>query len=363
MKMTSVKYLAGEGVKNVWVNRLMSLASIGVLVACMTLIGLAVLLSLNIDKSLGVLEQQNVVMVYFNDQNSVIYGTNKVVTDQNTQSSTTSSTTEQQTTDATASQPQQPTVETDKLGLPLDSYTVHNEQEALAVCEALKQIDNVLSVEYVSAEQGLESVKESMLEGQAEYFEFLDEEYGNPLSAGAKVVLEDLELFDETLENIAKTEGVDTIVSQSELAKKITSLRNGITVAGSWIIVILLIIALVIVSNTIRITIYNRKLEITIMKAVGATDSFVRLPFVVEGITIGVISAVLSEGLVYFAYRIILDTIRSTLGMDSVVAFSSVALGLLGIFLAIGVLAGSIGSAIIIGKYLKKEGSEFRAFA
>lgn len=363
MKISSAKYLAGEGIKNVWVNRLMSLASIGVLVACMTLIGLAILLSLNVDKSLGMLEQQNVVMVYFNDQNSVLYRNNEVVSNVDASSSAVSSTAAQSTTDGTASQTQQPAVETDSLGLPVDSYTVHNEEEALAVCEALRQIDNVLSVEYISAEQGLESVKESMLEGQAEYFEFLDEEYGNPLSAGAKVTFEDLELFDQTIEKIAQTEGVDTIVSQSELAKKITSIRNGISVAGVWIIVILLVIALVIVSNTIRITIYNRKLEITIMKAVGATDSFVRFPFIVEGITIGVISALLSEGLVYFAYRIILDTIRNTLGMDSVVAFSSVALGLLGIFLAIGILAGSIGSAIIIGKYLKREGSEFRAFA
>lgn len=361
MKITSVKYLAGEGVKNVWVNRLMSLASIGVLVACMTLIGLAILLSLNVDKSLGMLEQQNVIMVYFNDQNSVLYGSEK--TDTSSSNSAASDTATQSTTDGTGQDTQQPAAETDNLGLPIDSYTVHNEEEALAVCEALRQIDNVLSVEYISAEQGLESVKESMLEGQAEYFEFLDEEYGNPLSAGAKVVFKDLGLFEQTIEKISQTEGVDTIVSQSELAKKITSIRDGISIAGVWIIAILLVIALVIVSNTIRITIYNRKLEISIMKAVGATDSFVRLPFIVEGITIGIISSLLSEGFVYFAYRIILDTIRNTLGMDSVVAFSSVAFALLGIFLVIGILAGSIGSAIIVGKYLKREGSEFRAFA
>lgn len=352
MKITSVKYLAGEGVKNVWVNRLMSIASIGVLVACMTLIGLAILLSLNVDKSLGMLEQQNVVMVYFNDRNSVVYGSEKEIAQP-------SSSQVQSAVDAT--QPQAPAQQTDEI--PYDSYKVHNEEEALAVCEALKKVDNVLSVEYVSAEQGLESVKESMLEGQAEYFEFLDEEYGNPLSAGAKVTFDDLDKFEETIEKISKVEGVDTIVSQSELAKKITSLRSGISVAGVWIIAILLVIALVIVSNTIRITIYNRKLEITIMKAVGATDSFVRLPFMVEGITIGVVSALISEGLAYFAYRIILDTIRHTLGMENVVSFSSVALILLGIFLVIGILTGTIGSAFIIRKYLKKEGSEFRAFA
>ena len=74
MKLRSVKYLTGEGIKNIWANRLMSIASVGVLVACMVLIGLAILISLNVNKALGTLEQQNVIMAYFNDLNSVLYG-------------------------------------------------------------------------------------------------------------------------------------------------------------------------------------------------------------------------------------------------------------------------------------------------
>lgn len=345
MKARSVKYLTAEGIKNVWVNRMMSVASIGVLVACMVLIGIAILLSLNVDKYLGALEDQNVVMVYFDDQKCALYGTEDA---SNKNSSS-------------AEQAEEQEIETDDLGLDVNSYTIHNEKEALALCKEIEKVDNVKEVEFISAEKGLDSVKGSMLSGQAEYFEFLNDD--NPLSAGAKVTFQDLDKFDTTIKSISKLKGVDSIVSQSELAKKITSIRNGVAIAGVWIIVILLAIALVIVSNTIRITIYNRKLEITIMKAVGATDSFVRLPFVVEGITIGVISAVISEGFVYFAYRVILDTIRNTLGMESVIGFSTVALQLLAVFAIIGVLAGSIGSAIVIGKYLKKEGSEFRAFA
>ena len=88
-----------------------------------------------------------------------------------------------------------------------------------------------------------------------------------------------------------KIAGISDIHSQSDLAEKITAIKKGICIAGFWIIAILMVIALVIVSNTIRVTMYNRKLEISIMKAVGATDSFVRIPFVVEGILIGVVSA------------------------------------------------------------------------
>ena len=126
-----------------------------------------------------------------------------------------------------------------------------------------------------------------------------------------------------------------------------------------WIIGILGIISLVIVSNTIRVTMYNRKLEISIMKAVGATDAFVRLPFIIEGVILGLISAIISEGLVYFCYRVAGETMKNTLQLS--ISFASQAWLLLGIFAVIGIFAGAFGSFFIIGKYLKKEGSEFKA--
>jgi cell division transport system permease protein len=106
---------------------------------------------------------------------------------------------------------------------------------------------------------------------------------------------------------------------------------------------------------------YNRKLEISIMKAVGATDAFVRIPFIVEGMIIGLISAVISEGLLYFCYRVATETIVSTLGTNDIVKYGDMALLLFGLFAGIGIFAGVIGSAIMIGKYLKREGSEFAA--
>ena len=106
---------------------------------------------------------------------------------------------------------------------------------------------------------------------------------------------------------------------------------------------------------------YNRKLEISIMKAVGATDSFVRIPFVVEGVLIGVVSALIAEGLLYFCYRVATETIISTLGTDDIVRYGDVAWLLLLIFIGIGVFSGIIGSVIMISKYLRREGSEFAA--
>ena len=341
MKIQSVKYLTREGFRNVWVNRLMSIASVGVLVACMVLIGMAVLITKNVDKTMQSLEQQNVVMAYFNDKNSVIYG-EKAVAPQNTDAAVTDSTTVQATDD-----------------IPESAYLVHNEEEAKAVCEELKKLENVATVEFISSDEALKIAKETVLEDQAGAFEIFNEEGGNPMSHGARVTLSSMENFDATVLAIEKTSGVDSVVSHGELAKKISGIKSAIGLVCFWIIGILAIISLVIVSNTIRVTMYNRKLEISIMKAVGATDSFVRLPFIIEGVILGVVSAVISEGIIYFCYRVAGESMRST--FSSLIPFGNEAWTLLGMFLIIGVLAGAVGSAFMIGKYLRKEGSEFKA--
>lgn len=334
MKISSAKYLTKEGFKSVWTNRLMSLSSIGVLVACMVLIGLALLLSMNVNKMVGKLENQNVILVFFDDYNAALYGEGRDIPDG---------------------------AELDENGICDEMYTVHNREEADAVCEELKKLDNIETVEFVSKEQALEMTKKVLPEKDVNYFAILEEDGENPMSDGARVTMTDLEKFDDTVKAITSIHGVDGIQSQDGLAEKITGIKNGIFIAGIAIISILLIIALVIVSNTIRVTMYNRKLEISIMKAVGATDGFVRIPFIVEGVTIGVISAIISLGVLYCCYRVAAEAILSAVGSYTLIPFSSRALLLLGIFVAIGVVAGSLGSIIMIGKYLKREGSEFAA--
>lgn len=334
MKISSMKYLTKEGFKSVWTNRLMSLSSIGVLVACMVLIGLALLLSFNVNRMIGNLENQNVILVFFDDYNAALYGDERTVP---------------------------PGAELDENGICDQMYTVHNQDEAMAVCKELEKIDNVNSVEFVSKEKALEMTKDILPKKDVDYFAVLEEAGENPMSDGAKLTMTDLEKFDETVKAITAVKGVDSIQSQSGLAEKITGIKNGLFIAGIAIISILLVIALVIVSNTIRVTMYNRKLEISIMKAVGATDSFVRIPFVVEGVIIGIISAVISMGVLYCCYRVAVEAIISSIGGFDVIPFASKFWLLLGVFVAIGVVAGSLGSIIMIGKYLKREGSEFAA--
>ena len=362
MKMGSVKYLVGEGVKNTWVNRLMSLASVGVLVACMVIIGLAILISENVNKAVGNLEQQNVVMAYMKDYSWALYGDKDVSSDTSSNSSSAAASSDSTTSSATSgTESTSGDEKADENGVKQSDYIVHSEEEAKALCDEIAKLDNVASVTYVSPEEGLESVKKSMLEGQESYFSFLDEKNGNPMSGAAKIQMKDMSRFDETVEQVKKFDGISDIQSQSDLAEKITAIKKGIGIAGFWIIAILMVIALVIVSNTIRVTMYNRKLEISIMKAVGATDSFVRIPFVVEGMLIGVVSALIAEGLLDFCYRVATETIIGTLGTRDIVHYSDVAGWLLLVFIGIGIFAGVLGSVIMISKYLRHEGSEFAA--
>ena len=165
--------------------------------------------------------------------------------------------------------------------------------------------------------------------------------------------------FNETIKELESIDEIFYIRTHDGLAEQLEAIKQGVYIAGFWIIAILIIISLVIVSNTIRVTMYSRKLEISIMKAVGATDAFVRIPFVIEGVLIGLVSAFIAEGLVYFCYRVATEKISQLLG--EVVPFIDMAPMLILVFVGIGVFAGTIGSMLIIGKYLKHEGSEFTA--
>lgn len=329
MKVGSIRYLIKEGFKGTWANRLMSLASIGVLVACMVVIGLAILISQNVNMAIGTLEQQNVVHVYLKDRAwAELYGDEDKQTEETINKEVTES-----------------------------DYLIHNDQEAEEVCTLIKGMDNVEKAVCIAPSEGLKKVTADMTEEEKETFNFLEED--NPISYAIEITMKDMGKFNQTVKGLETIDSVFKIQTYDGLADKINVIKQGISVAGFWIIGILLVISLVIVSNTIRVTMYNRKLEISIMKAVGATNTFVRIPFVIEGMLIGIISALLSEGIIYFCYRVATEKIVEMFGQ--VVPFEDVSIYMLLVFIAIGMFAGAMGSFIMIGKYLRHEGSEFTA--
>lgn len=305
MTGASLKYLIKEGFRNTWTNRMMSIASICVLMSCLVLIGSASMIFLNMDSLLSRIEEENVIMVYIKDD----------------------------TSDA----------DIDKMG------------------QDIKALGNIKDVEFVSKEDAWAEQLETMEDAQAQFFTQISSDI--PLPDAYKVTVADLGKFDTTVKQLKALNNVDTIRENKDLAQKLVAIRHGITIISIVIIAVLFAISLFIISNTIKLTVYSRRLEISIMKSVGATNSFVRLPFVVEGMILGILSGVISLGLVWGLYELAVNQFHDFLSSLklSALPFSDYALVMLGVFVAIGIVSGVGGSVITMGKYLNKEGSEISA--
>ena len=318
MTGASLRYLIKEGFRNTWTNRMMSIASICVLMSCLVLIGSASMIFLNMDSLLSRIEEENVIMVYIKDD------ANQAAIDTMGQ-------------------------EIKALGPP----TFGSIQR--------KALGNVKELEYVPKEKAWAQQLETMEDAQAKFFTQISSDI--PLPNAYKVTVADLGKFDQTVKGLKALKNVDTIRENKDLAQKLVSIRQGITVISIVIIGVLFAISLFIISNTIKLTVYSRRLEISIMKSVGATNSFVRLPFVVEGMILGIVSGAVSLGLVWGLYELAVrqfgDLLRSL--SLSALPFAPYALQMLGIFVAIGIISGVGGSMITMRKYLNKEGSEISA--
>lgn len=302
MTGSSLRYLTKEGFRNVWTNRMMSLASICVLMSCLVLIGSAAMVFLNIDSLLARIEEENVVMVYAQDE----------------------------TTD----------------------------EQLEKMKEQINALSNIKDVEFVSKEEAWQEQLDTMGEAEAEFFTDVSSDI--PLPDAYKVTVDNLDLFDKTVDELNGLDHVDVIRENRDLAQRLVSIRQGISIIAIVVVAVLLLISLFIISNTIRLTVYSRRLEISIMKSVGATNNFVRFPFVIEGIILGVFSGAIGLGLVWGLYELAVNQFRDLLASLNLTAipFKDYALAMLGLFIIIGVLCGVGGSLVTMRKYLNKEGSE-----
>ena len=231
-RLSSLGYLLKEGVKNIWSNRTMSFASVGVLVSCLLLTGAAVLFSMNVDVAMKSLEGNNSTTVYLQE------------------------------------------------GLPTLT--------SLRVGQEIKQLDNIEECEFVSKQDAVQNMLDMLGDDGTVLEGLLGDE--NFLPDAFRISMKDLNLYDETAAQIEAINGVDEIIDYSDIAEQLTSLDNLVTSVGFWIVLILSLVSLFIISNTIRVTMFSRRLEISIMKSVGATNWFVRVPFIVEGVIIGLLS-------------------------------------------------------------------------
>lgn len=302
MTSSSIKYLTKEGFRNVWTNRMMSVASICVLMCCLVLIGLMSMVFFNIDSLLNKMEEENVVMVFIEDEAS-------------------------------------------------DAQVADMEKQ-------IWDIGNIKDVEFVSKETAWEQQLSSMEKSDREFFTQISSDI--PLPHSYKITVDNLDLFDKTVDKLNELDNVDTVRENRELSQKLVEIRHGISTIAIAVIAVLFAISLFIISNTIKLTVYSRRLEISIMKSVGATNNFVRFPFIIEGMILGVLSGIISLGIVWGCYEFTIkqfaDFIKS-LNIQAI-PFVDYALPMLGIFIAIGVICGVGGSLVTMSKYLNKEGSE-----
>lgn len=295
--MHSFKYLVSEGLRNLWTNRLMSFASIGVLICCLVLMGSASLISVNINSVMEWLGDQNVVKVYLVD------------------------------------------------GLTQDE-TEQMEQN-------IRDVGNIKTIEFVDRKAAYESIVNRMT-SNPELIMAIDDT-GDFLPDAYSVTFNDLTRFEETVTLLESLDNVYTVSDKRELAVKLQSINRIVSIVGAWVVGLLFIVSLFIITNTIKLTMYVRRLEISIMKSVGATDWFIRLPFLVEGMVIGLVSGLVSFGVVTYVYLTATSAVSTVLTFG-LLAYSKLWGWCLLAFLLAGVLAGSVGSLISIRKYLNQEG-------
>ena len=283
MKFHNFGYLLKEGVKNLWKNRTMSIASIGVLISCLLLTGCASLVSINLTSMMSSIEDNNSITVYLTN------------------------------------------------GLPSLS--------AVQVGDQIRSIENVSECTFVPKDDGLADMMD-LLGENAVVLEGLDGDE-NPLPDAYQISMHDLSKYDETIQQIQAIEGVDHYTDYSDIATKLSNIDMIVRVASLAIIVILAIVSLFIISNTVKVTMFSRRTEISIMKSVGATNGFVRIPFIVEGMLIGLISGGISVAILPFL---------NAVDIDPYVMY------IIAGYAIVGALFGLFGGSISIGKYLNNEG-------
>lgn len=298
-KNRNLQYLTREGIKNVGANRLMSLASIAVLMSCLVMIGCAVLLYFNIDAMIHTIESQNVIMVFVDKE--------------------------------------------------------AEESQVEEVEARLRALENVKDVRFIPRSEAYATVLSS-LGDNASIMNGVDASF---LPDSFEVTVSDMQLFTQTVGQIHKIDNVLSIRENSDLAERLEKIRTAVSYVSIGVIVLLFIVALFIIANTIRITMFTRKREISIMKAVGATNSFIRWPFLIEGITIGLISAALSIGVLYLIYYFAGEALLTIFGVfgGSLIEFKVYALYIFLFFVGVSIVTAGIGSIFSIGKYLKEQGS------
>ena len=287
-------YLIREGFRSITTHGFMSFATIAIIVACLIIMGSVSLLSLNIDALIKDLENQNEIVVFVDD-------------------------------------------------------SLADEDEARELQKSIEAIENISSVEFVSRGDAMDNFMskydDSLMEG-------IDEEVFRHRFV---VHLVDIAQMSQTKQDLEDINGVAKVNAHLDYAQSFVMIRNVVTAVSLVLIVILVFVSFFIMSNTIKLATFGRREEIAIMKMVGATNGFIRLPFVVEGLVLGMIGGALAFLAEWGLYNVVTGRLVGSItgSLLNVIPFSSIALEIFIVYMAIGILVGAFGGVNAIRNYLK----------
>lgn len=225
-----------------------------------------------------------------------------------------------------------------------------------ALQEQIEELPNVASVTFYSKEDAWENMKKDMSDEQQDLFRYADE---NPLPDTFRVTVKDIKLMSDTSMQIETFDNVDSVKSPTQFADVLVSIKNILSVIMTAVIMALIVVCLIIISNTTRASVFARRKEINIMKYVGATNTFIRIPFFIEGMIVGVVAAAAALLLTKFAYESVYSIFKNdmnlwtVLGVDNLYPFKKMFLKVTVSYLASGALIGALGTSVSAGKHLK----------
>ena len=294
MKLNNIGYLLKEGFRSIFQHGFMSFAAICVTVACLIIVGSFSALAYNLDIMVQDLNKTSEIMVYIDSDLS--------------------------------------------------------DAEARSIGTKINLLDNVFDAKFVSREEALQN--------------FVSDHDNDSAFSGVQaqdlrhryvVTLEDNTKMEQTAEQLKNLPGVDKVSAAYELAQGFTTLQNVLHIVSVAVIAVLLVVSLLIISNTVKLAMYSRSEEIAIMKMVGATNAFIRLPFVVEGFIIGIIAAAAAFFLEWGLYDFVLSKIAQldTLKLFVLTPFTDVIEIVAAAYAITGFLVGVFGSLLSIRKFLK----------
>lgn len=292
--MNKLGYLIGEGFRSVFTHGFMSFASVTIIIACLTIMGSFSLLAVNIDGMIEDLEQENEMLAFVDE-------------------------------------------------------TVA-EEDARSIEALILAVPNVSSVRFVSREEAMESFKDDY--ENSSVFDDLD---ATVFRHRYIIYLDDIAKMAETKTDVETVEGIAEVSAQLEISNGLVTIRNIVSAVSLILIVILIVVSIFIMSNTIKLTTFSRREEIAIMKMVGATNSFIRTPFIFEGLVLGVVGSVVAFALQWGIYSFVSDKVMNSFANAyiTVIPFGDLMTPLALVFVGVGVAVGLFGGSIAIRNYLK----------